>query len=405
MGTIDEILNEGNEPEVAAVEPEPTPEPEQTEAPAAVRDEKGRFAPKGETESASPAPVEEPKLDHAAIVAERRRRQEAETRAQTLEQELQQLRNPPAPPPSVFEDEQGWQDHFGAQVTQQAAFNARLDTSEMLASQNHDDFDEMKDKFLAMAQANPALGKEASSNPLERAQRRAKDRTRMGWPKAAIGAALLTNPGFPVVRRQSSLRWIFQHGRHHPRTGLVVQQWEDKFFTEYLHDGGFKSLMGTDENAVIQVKEDLTKKQGDSITVALVNRLTNAATTGTTVLEGNEEDMSSRSMRIYVDKRRNAVRIAEMSEQKSAISLRQSGRATLLDWAMEDTRDLIITALGSLNGTAFLSRTAAIGDAWLVDNLDRVYFGAGVGSGTDLSADLAQLDTTNDLFNTARWTG
>jgi N4-gp56 family major capsid protein len=188
-------------------------------------------------------------------------------------------------------------------------------------------------------------------------------------------------------------------------TGLVVQQWEDKFFTEYLHDGGFKSLMGTDENAVIQVKEDLTKKQGDSITVALVNRLTNAATTGTTVLEGNEEDMSSRSMRIYVDKRRNAVRIAEMSEQKSAISLRQSGRATLLDWAMEDTRDLIITALGSLNGTAFLSRTAAIGDAWLVDNLDRVYFGAGVGSGTDLSADLTQLDTTNDLFNTAALDG
>jgi N4-gp56 family major capsid protein len=184
-----------------------------------------------------------------------------------------------------------------------------------------------------------------------------------------------------------------------PATGLVVQQWEDKFFTEYLHDGGFKPLMGTNENAVIQIKEDLTKKQGDSITIALVNRLTNAAVTGTSTLEGNEEDMASRSMRIYVDKRRNAVRIAEMSEQKSAISLRQAARATLLDWAMEDTRDLIITALGSLNGTAFISRTSTIADAWLVDNLDRVHFGAGVGSGTDLSADLAQLDTTNDLFN------
>lgn len=184
-----------------------------------------------------------------------------------------------------------------------------------------------------------------------------------------------------------------------PATGLVVQQWEDKFFTEYLHEGGFKPLMGTSENSVIQVKEDLTKKAGDSITIALVNRLTNAAVTGTSTLEGNEEDMASRSMRIYVDKRRNAVRIAEMSEQKSAISLRSAARATLLDWAMEDTRDLIITALGSVNGTAFVDRTAAIGDAWLVDNLDRVYFGAGVGSGTDLSADLAQLDTTNDLFN------
>lgn len=189
-----------------------------------------------------------------------------------------------------------------------------------------------------------------------------------------------------------------------PATGLVVQQWEDKFFKQYLHEGGFKTLMGTDENSVIQVKEDLTKKSGDSITIALVNRLTNSATTGTSVLEGNEEDLSSRSLRIYVDKRRFAVRIPEMSEQKSAISLREAARATLLDRAMEDTRDLIITALGSLNGTAFLSRTAAIGDAWLVDNVDRTVFGAysaqGSAGGTDLSADLSQLDTTSDLFNT-----
>ena len=184
-----------------------------------------------------------------------------------------------------------------------------------------------------------------------------------------------------------------------PATGLVVQQWEDKFFTEYLHDGGFKSLMGTNENAVIQVKEDLTKKSGDSITIALVNRLTNAAVTGTSTLEGNEEDMASRSMRIYVDKRRNAVRIAEMSEQKSAIPLRNAARATLLDWAMEDTRDLVITALGSLNGTAFIDRTAVIADAWLVDNADRVVFGAAAAGLTDMSADLALLDTAADLFN------
>jgi N4-gp56 family major capsid protein len=184
-----------------------------------------------------------------------------------------------------------------------------------------------------------------------------------------------------------------------PATGLVVQQWEDKFFTEYLHDGGFKPLMGTSENSVIQVKEDLTKKKGDSITIALVNRLTNAAVTGTSTLEGNEEDMASRSMRIYVDKRRNAVRIAEMSEQKSAISLRQAGRATLLDWAMEDTRDLVIEALGSINGVSFTDSTEAQRDAWLVDNADRVVFGAAASGLTDMSADLADLDTTADLFN------
>ena len=181
-------------------------------------------------------------------------------------------------------------------------------------------------------------------------------------------------------------------------TGLVVQQWEDSFFREYLHDGGFKPLMGTDEASVIQVKEDLSKKAGDSLTIALVNRINDTAVTGSSTLEGNEHAMASRSMRIYVDKRRNAVRVAEMEEQKSAISLRNAARPTLLDWMMEDTRDLIITALGSINGVAFSSSTEAQRDAWLVDNADRVVFGAAAAGLTDASADFALLDTTADLL-------
>lgn len=189
-------------------------------------------------------------------------------------------------------------------------------------------------------------------------------------------------------------------------TALQVEQWDSNFFTEYLHDGGFKALMGTNENAVIQVKEQPGKGNGDKVTIQLINRLTNAAVTGTSTLEGNEEDMSQRSFSITVNKRRNAVRIPEMSEVQSAISLRDAARATLLDWAMEDTRDLVIEALGSLNGTAFVDRTAAIADAWLVDNKDRTVFGAyargGSAGGSDMSADLAQLDTTTDLFNFSR---
>jgi N4-gp56 family major capsid protein len=180
-------------------------------------------------------------------------------------------------------------------------------------------------------------------------------------------------------------------------TGLTVQQWDSQFNREYFQDR-FKELKGLGEGNIVQMKRQLNTMPGDSVTFALVNRLTNTATTGTAVLEGNEEDLISRSFRVYVDKRRNAVRVPEMAEQKSAISLRQAARPTLLDWAQEDTRDLYINALTSINGTAFVDRTAVIGDAWLVDNLDRIVFGAGVGSGTDLSADLAQLDATNDLF-------
>lgn len=185
-------------------------------------------------------------------------------------------------------------------------------------------------------------------------------------------------------------------------TGLTPQQWNDQFFKEYLTENRFAGEMGTDELKIIQVREDLTKKAGDSLTYALVNRLTQDAITGTATLEGNEEDMSSRSFRLYVNKRRNGVRIAEMEEQKSAIPLRNAARAVLKDWSMKDTEHLIIQALASINGVDYASATEAQKDAWLVDNSDRVVFGAASAGYTDHSADLALLDTSSDkLTSTA----
>jgi len=180
---------------------------------------------------------------------------------------------------------------------------------------------------------------------------------------------------------------------------LKAQQWDADYFEQYIQFGPFSKLLGTDENAVIQMKENLSKGKGDTITIALLNRLTNSATTGTDVLEGNEEDLVSRSHDITIDKYRNAVRVAEMDEHVTPIDLRKGARAALMNWSKELVRDQYIAALGSLNGTAFLSRTSTIADAWLVDNADRVQFGAAAAGYTDLSSDLALLDTTADLFN------
>jgi len=186
-------------------------------------------------------------------------------------------------------------------------------------------------------------------------------------------------------------------------TGLRVQQWDSKFFTEYVQANRFKRYMGTTENSLIQVKKDLTKKKGDSITIALVNRLTGNGVTGTNTLEGNEEDLESRSHRLYVDKVRNAVRVAEMEQQKSAIDLRNAGRSTLKTWMMEKTRDDIIAALGAVHtGTSqvlYADASEAQKDAWLVDNDDRVLFGNAVGNGgyTDHSADLATVTSAMEL--------
>jgi N4-gp56 family major capsid protein len=181
-------------------------------------------------------------------------------------------------------------------------------------------------------------------------------------------------------------------------SGLRAQQWDEKFFTEYLTENRYSESMGSDENSVIQVREDLSKKRGDSITLALVNKLTNAAVTGSALLEGNEEDMTQRSQRIYVDKRRNAVRIPEMETIKSAIDLRDGARAVLKDWAIKDTERMITDALNSINGVRFEDAGTSARDEWLVDNADRCLFGAAISNHVSLvhATALAAVDNAAD---------
>lgn len=186
-------------------------------------------------------------------------------------------------------------------------------------------------------------------------------------------------------------------------TGLTVKQWDDKFFTEYMQDNAFSKYMGTDENSIIHVKEDLTKKKGDAIHFALVNKLSNAATTGSNTLQGNEEKLESRSHRLTIEQYRHAVQVPVFEDKKSAIDLRDAGKVALKDWTMEHTRDKIISALCSINGTALASADETARDAWLVDNADRVLFGAAKGNNAsnDHSAALALVDNTTDKLTAA----
>ena len=74
---------------------------------------------------------------------------------------------------------------------------------------------------------------------------------------------------------------------------LTVQQWAAAFFTEYVRDNRFKPYMGVNENAIIHIKKDLTKKKGDTLTFQLLNKLTGTGVTGNGVLDGNEEAQNS----------------------------------------------------------------------------------------------------------------
>lgn len=191
------------------------------------------------------------------------------------------------------------------------------------------------------------------------------------------------------------------------QAGLTPQQWDDKFFKEYVRSNRFARYQGTDEGAIIQLKDDLSRKPGDRVTFAAVRKLRGPGVRGNEVLEGNEEELDNRSLSVRVSPIRNAVVLTEWDEQKSAIDMRNAAKRGLRDWIMELYRNDTITALGSINvaggvGVPYLQATEAQKDAYLANNADRILFGSARSNnaGNDFSAALANIDNTNDKLTT-----
>lgn len=182
--SIDDFLND--EPKETPVTPAIEPEPEAGQP----RGPDGKFASKEpetgvepqETAETVPPTDKLPQEEYKAIREEREKRQALEREVEALKQQFQQQpKEPPAPPPSMWEDEQGWQQHFGNQVAQQAALNAKLDLSEMLARRDNADFEDMKARFVQMAEANPAIVQQAlaDADPWGKAYKIAKNAATM----------------------------------------------------------------------------------------------------------------------------------------------------------------------------------------------------------------------------------
>jgi N4-gp56 family major capsid protein len=166
---------------------------------------------------------------------------------------------------------------------------------------------------------------------------------------------------------------------------LRVKQWDSNYFAEWVRANQFSKYMGTGSSSLIQLREDLTKKKGDTIVFQLINRLTGTPITDNSVLNGFEEDLTQRSFSVTVHQYRNAVVVPDYEQQASILDLLTVAKEPLMDWGMSLLRDKIIAALASKNGIPFANAgngttgtTEAQKDAWLVDNHDRALFGAAV---------------------------
>lgn len=114
---------------------------------------------------------------------------------------------------------------------------------------------------------------------------------------------------------------------------MVPKFWSRKLFQDTLKSTYVNKFMGTNQDALIQVKTETQKSAGDKITYGLRMQLNNAGISGDNTLEGSEESLVVHSDSILIDQIRNGVvNDGRMTDQRVLFSIREEGKNALQDW-------------------------------------------------------------------------
>ena len=115
--------------------------------------------------------------------------------------------------------------------------------------------------------------------------------------------------------------------------GLTVENWEKEIFSTYIGKLIWKPFMGTGSGSMFQVKQDLTKKKGDAITIGIRGRIQGGQVTGNAKAKDNEGTLVFYNQRFVVDNVRRAVKIEDipMTEQRTMFGVLKEARAALED--------------------------------------------------------------------------
>lgn len=133
---------------------------------------------------------------------------------------------------------------------------------------------------------------------------------------------------------------------------LRPEIWQKELTKNVMDNLYFKKFMGEGENNIVQVKNDLKKSPGDTITIPLTAKLSGNGITGDSELEGQEEAINAYSDAVAIDQIRNAVRLTgKLDEQKNVYNMRQDGKNKLSMWLQEFIERQIFLKLAGVNNT------------------------------------------------------
>lgn len=120
---------------------------------------------------------------------------------------------------------------------------------------------------------------------------------------------------------------------------LIKQGWAEDTWLSGIQRAFFDKFTGNSPENVIQIREELSKDDGDTINIPLLMPLTGAGVEGDEWLEGNEEAMIYRDFKVQINQLRHAVRLkGKMEEKRVSLDLRKDAKIALSNW-LADTID------------------------------------------------------------------
>lgn len=128
---------------------------------------------------------------------------------------------------------------------------------------------------------------------------------------------------------------------------LTVEQWNAQVFREYIGLMWWKNWMGASPNAIIRLKDDLTKKSGDAINLPMRTQMAGGLVTGNAKGIGNEGKVDFFNERVVVDNVRHVIKFEDvpMQQQRAAFNTLTEGKDALTEKAQLHLDDQITTQL------------------------------------------------------------
>ena len=135
---------------------------------------------------------------------------------------------------------------------------------------------------------------------------------------------------------------------------LAVQRWSTSLAVEAAKKQYFAKFIGTSQDDLITLQNELNKAAGEKVTIGLQMKLTQPGIEGDNVIEGHatgEEALTFFNDFLFIDQLRKSTKSkGKMSEQRVPYDLRARGRDALAVWWAEEMDEEIFCYLSGARG-------------------------------------------------------